>query len=300
MTMPSTLARLRAAGSARARSRLAFSSWALSALVLLAIATLPAPSLAQGRSEARVIIATQVMEELRGQRDQYIPDLLLDRAFGIAIVPEVKKGAFVLGFRGGKGVLLVRDRQGKFSNPVFISLASASFGWQAGVQSTDLVLVFTTRAGVEGITDGKLTLGADASVAAGPVGRTASAATDATFTGAEIYSYSRSSGVFAGVALDGTVISIDKKSNAEFYGERRVGASDIIAGSVTKDSESVRRLLASVTTSGARAGAATPAPATSSAAPAPGGTPAPASPAAGGEAKSYPMEDASPGQEPPK
>ena len=270
-------------------------------LALLLSVALPGTAQAQGRGEARVIIATQVMEELRGQRDQYIPDLLLDRAVGIAIIPEVKKGAFGLGFRGGKGVLLVRDRQGRLSNPVFVTLAGGSFGWQIGVQSTDLVLVFTTRAGVEGITDGKLTLGADASVAAGPVGRSASAATDATFTGAEIYSYSCSSGVFAGVALDGTVISIDKKSNADFYGERRVGASDIISGSVTKDSESVRRLLASVSPAGrgaAPAASGTAPAATASPAAAPAGAGAQAPPA--GEAKTFPMEDSAPGQEPPK
>ncbi len=279
-------------------ARLAFSPWSLLAFATVALA-LPAPASAQGRPEARVIIATQVMEELRGQRDQYIPDLLLDRAFGIAIVPEVKKGAFAFGIRSGKGVLLVRDKTGRFSNPVFISLNGGSFGWQIGVQSTDLVLVFTTRSGVEGITDGKLTLGADASVAAGPVGRTASAATDATFSGAEIYSYSRSSGIFAGVALDGTAISIDKKANADFYGERRVGASDIISGSVTKDSESVRRLMAALSTgnaSRAPAGAETPAASVPAAS-----IPAPtAAPAGAAEAKPFPMEDGAPGQEPPQ
>jgi lipid-binding SYLF domain-containing protein len=303
--MPSSLACLSRASVSRARfafPRWALSRWALSPWLLLALAMLalaaPDPAQAQGRGEARVIIATQVMEELRRQRDQYVPDLLLDRAFGIAIVPEVKKGAFGIGFRGGKGVLLVRDKQGRFSNPVFITLAGGSFGWQIGVQSTDLVLVFTTRSGVEGITDGKLTLGADASVAAGPVGRSASAATDATFTGAEIYSYSRSSGVFAGVALDGTVISIDKKSNADFYEQRRVGASDIISGSVTKDSESIRRLLASVAT-GTGGRAATPA--AGAAAPAASATPPASSPApASGEARTFPMEDAAPGEEPPK
>ncbi len=280
-------------------ARLAFSPGSLLALAV-AVLALPAPAMAQGRPEARVILSTQVMDELRGQRDQYIPDLLLDRAFGIAIVPEVKKGAFGLGFRGGKGVLMVRDKAGRFSNPVFVSLAGGSFGWQIGVQSTDLVLVFTTRSGVEGITDGKLTLGADASVAAGPVGRSASAATDATFTGAEIYSYSRSSGIFAGVALDGTVISIDRKANAEFYGQRRVDTGDVLSGAVTKDSESVRRLLSAVATGGAnRAAGAAPA---GDAVP-PASTPAPASgqaPSSTAEAKPFPMEDAAPGQEPPK
>jgi len=278
-------------------SRLAFSPWSWFALAVASLA-LPAPASAQGRPEARVIIATQVMEELRGQRDQYIPDRLLSRAFGIAILPEVKKGAFGFGFRGGKGVLLVRDSTGRLSNPVFISLAGGSFGWQIGVQSTDLVLVFTTRSGIEGITDGKLTLGADASVAAGPVGRSASAATDATFSGAEIYSYSRNSGVFAGVSLDGTVISIDRSANAEFYGQRRISAGDIISGAVTKDSESVRRLLAAVAAAGASpAGGAAPTPAGSSVPPA--STPAPA-PTGSAEAKPFPMEDAAPGQEPPK
>lgn len=282
-------------------ARQAFAPASLLAMAFAVLSCLPAPASAQGRPDARVIIATQVMDELRGQRDQYMPDLLLERAFGIAIVPEVKKGAFGLGFRGGKGLLLVRDKTGRYSNPVFISLAGGSFGWQIGVQSTDLVLVFTTRSGVEGITDGKLTLGADASVAAGPVGRSASAATDATFTGAEIYSYSRSSGIFAGVALDGTVISIDRKANAEFYGQRRVGASDIISGSVTRDSETVRRLLAAVSpgTSAKPAAANSPPPASTTPMESTGTAPA-GTASTPVEAKPYPMEDATPGQEPPK
>ena len=95
-------------------------------------------------------------------------------------------------------MLVVRDKQGRFTNPVFITMTGGSFGWQWGVQQTDIVLVFTTPRGVEGINGGKVTLGADASVAAGPVGRQASAATDAAFK-AEVYSYSRNRGVFAGI-----------------------------------------------------------------------------------------------------
>ena len=147
----------------------------LACLLAFVALALPVSAQAKGREDARVIVATQVMEELRAQRDQYIPDRLLERAYGIAVVPDVKKGAVGFGLRGGKGVLVVRDRQGRLSNPVFITLAGGSFGWQLGVQSTDLVLVFTTRAGIDGITDGKLTLGGDASVAAGPVGRSISA-----------------------------------------------------------------------------------------------------------------------------
>jgi len=264
------------------------------AALLLALFALPvaAPSWGQAREEGRVLLATEVMEELRAQRDQYIPDLLLQRAYGIAVIPEVKKGAFGIGLRAGKGVLVVRDKDGRFSHPVFITLAGGSFGWQVGVQSTDLVLVFTTRAGVDGISDGKLTLGGDASVAAGPVGRSASAATDTSFR-AEIYSYSRSSGIFAGLALDGTALTIDRKANARFYGERRVEASDIASGSVRRDSDAVRRLLAAVAP-GSNAAAALPSP------PAPP-PPAPApAPAASPGTQTFPMEDAAPGQEPPR
>lgn len=265
--------------------------------VVLAALCLPLfgspPVLAQARQEAQVIVATQVLEELRGSRDQFIPDRLLERAYGIAVIPDVKKAAFVFGGRIGRGVLVVRDANGRFSNPVFVTLSGASVGWQAGAQETDVVLVFTTRRGVEGIADGKLALGADASVAAGPLGRTASAATDPTLS-AEIYSYSRSRGLFAGVALDGTVLAINRDANNRFYG-RRVATSDLLSGAVRRESESVRRLLAAI------AAATTPAkgvaPATTAVA-TPASTAAPAS--APAEARTFPLEDSNPGQEPPR
>ena len=140
------------------------------------------------------------------------------RAYGIAVIPNVVKVAAVVGGRRGSGAMVVRDANGKFSDPIMVSLTGGNVGWQIGVQSTDIVLVFTTAKGIEGITDGKLTLGADASVAAGPVGRAASAATDQNFT-AEVYSYSRNRGLFAGVALDGSILAIDTKSNKGLYGK---------------------------------------------------------------------------------
>ena len=136
---------------------------------------------AQAREEGRLLTAGEVLGEVRGSRDQAIPDRLLERAYGIAVIPDLTKVAFFAGGRRGHGVLVVRDRQGHFTSPVFITMTGGSFGWQWGVQSTDIVLVFTTPKGVEGINGGKVTLGADASVAAGPVGRQAEAATDATF-----------------------------------------------------------------------------------------------------------------------
>jgi len=118
--------------------------------------------------------------------------------------------------------MAVRNPDGTWSNPVFVTLAGVNIGFQIGVQSTDVVLVLMSRMSVEGIAGGKVTLGADASVAAGPMGRSATAATDATFK-AQVLSYSRNEGIFAGVALDGTVISVDNSSNVSAY-----GVSDIL------------------------------------------------------------------------
>ncbi len=237
------------------------------------------------RETARVLTATTVLEELRASRDQAIPDRLLERAYGIAVVPDVIKVGFGIGGRRGKGVLVVRDKDGKFSNPVFIALTGGSIGWQIGAQSTDIVLVFTTREGVEGITDGKVTLGADASVAAGPVGRQASAATD-TSLNAEVYSYSRNRGIFAGVALDGSAITIDKSANAAFYGKRSVVTSDILDHSVTSTEESAMKFMAMVnsSTGGTRPAGQTPVVAQPSVPPQPTPSDSPVSPLPSGEA----------------
>ncbi len=137
------------------------------------------------------------------------------------MIPDVTKIAFFFGGRHGNGVLTVRDTlTSPWSNPVFIALTGGSWGLQAGAQSSDIILVFTTKSGIEGITGGKLTLGADASVAAGPVGRQGSAATDVSL--AEIYSYARTRGLFGGIAVDGSVIAIDKSANEDLYGKKGV------------------------------------------------------------------------------
>src|SRR3569833_3921230 len=172
---------------------------------------------AQAREQGRLLMASQVLEELRTARDQHIPDRLLERADAIAGIPDMTKIAFFAGGRRGHGGLVVRDKDGRFTSPVFITMTGGSFGWQWGVQSTDIMLVFTTRKGVEGITGGKFTLGADASVAAGPVGRQASASTGTSFK-AEVYSYSRARGVFAGLALEGPALTIEDDANELFYG----------------------------------------------------------------------------------
>jgi lipid-binding SYLF domain-containing protein len=248
-------------------------------------------------SEAKLLVAAQVLDALREQRDQAIPEHLLQRAYGVAVIPKVTKVALILGGRRGSGVLVVRDSRGRFSNPVFINLTGASVGVQWGAQETDVVLVFTTQRGVEGIADGKLTLGAGASVAAGPVGRQAEAAAGVA---AEVYAYSRSRGLFLGVALDGTSLSINDKANAAWYGRKDVLASQIISGAVAApDSENSRRFLAALaqstgetaeTPGGASSASVTPAPVDT------GPHPAPAS----GEVQTFPMADPSPGAEPPR
>jgi lipid-binding SYLF domain-containing protein len=170
----------------------------------------------QAREEEIVRSATTVLEQTMAMRDDGIPRSLLADAQAVAILPGVLKGGFVIGVQHGRGVLLVRDPNGTWRLPSFITLSGGSFGWQIGVQSTDLILIFRSRKSVDGILTGTLTLGGGASVAAGPVGRTAAAATDAQLN-AEIYTYSRSRGLFAGIALDGSVMSIDQNANAIFY-----------------------------------------------------------------------------------
>jgi lipid-binding SYLF domain-containing protein len=189
----------------------------LSVTFLVAFLALAAgPARADSKTDARLEKARIVFEQFADISEQQIPGWLLERAYGIAVIPDVIKGALVLGGRGGRGVLAVRNPDGSWSAPVFVTLAGVNVGFQWGVQSTDVVLVFLSRPSVEGIAGGKITLGADASVAAGPVGRSAAATTDAMLK-AQVLSYSRNEGLFAGVALDGSWISIDDKSNATAY-----------------------------------------------------------------------------------
>lgn len=160
--------------------------------------------------------ATTVLNDFVNIPENAVPPALLSQAYGIAIIPDVIKAGFVVGGRYGRGVLSVRTADGSWSHPVFIKLAGASLGWQIGAASSDIILVFKNRRGVDRIVNGQITLGADVSIAAGPVGRTASAATNLQLD-AEIYSYSRSRGLFAGIALEGGVITIAEEDNWRYY-----------------------------------------------------------------------------------
>ena len=167
--------------------------------------------------QMRAQAAVRVLNEIEQAPDKAIPSDLLKDARAIAVIPDVLKVGFVFGGRGGEGLISVKGPDGTWSNPSFISFGGGSVGFQIGVSSTDVILVFRSQRGVDSIVNGKFTIGADASAAAGPVGRTASAATDQQLK-AEIYSYSRARGLFAGVALDGSVLKIDYDANAAVYG----------------------------------------------------------------------------------
>jgi lipid-binding SYLF domain-containing protein len=174
----------------------------------------------------KVQAATEVLTELMAIPEKGIAPLLFQNAYGVAVIPAVVKASLVVGGRYGWGVLVVRKKEGGWSNPSFVSLTGGSVGYQIGAQSTDVILVFKSRKSIDGIMQGKFTLGADAAVAAGAVGRQAEAATDLQLK-AEIYSYSRSRGLFAGVALEGAALQIDNKSNAAFYGKIGITPADI-------------------------------------------------------------------------
>src|SRR6202167_5142957 len=198
---------------------------------------------AGAREEGRLLTATEVLEEVRAMPDVRLPDTLLAHAYGIAVIPDVTKVAFIFGGRHGNGVLTVRDKlTAPWSNPVFVSLTGGSWGFQGGAQPSDIILVFTTKTGIEGIAGGKITLGADASVATGPVGRQGSAATDMNFN-AEIYSYARTRGLFGGIALDGSVITIDRSANASVYQKSGITATEIFAGAAPAAPATAQRFL---------------------------------------------------------
>ncbi|MGH8287500.1 MAG: lipid-binding SYLF domain-containing protein [Steroidobacteraceae bacterium] len=272
----------------RTRTRL------LTALAGVALTFTAIAAHAQALEEGRLLLATQVLNDARNGRDQGIPDRLLERAYGIAVIPDFTKVAFFLGGSRGQGVLVVRDASGHFSNPIFVTLTGGSFGFQWGVQKTDLVLVFTSRKGIEGVEGGKLTLGADVSVAAGPVGRQASAATDQAFN-AGVYSYSHSRGIFAGVALSGAALTIDDAANAELYHHPGLLATDIISGAVRTDDFAAGRFETAVLQ-----GAGLESSSMASSAAAPSGNVQSAAPAKprGPAAQAFPLRDTNPGSNP--
>lgn len=209
----------------------------------LSILLLASQSYGQTTEEARLASAGAVLNAFTNDPATAIPPLLLEQAQGIAIIPSVVRAGFIFGGRRGKGIFLVRTADGAWSNPSFITLTGGSFGAQIGAESADVILVFGTQRSVRNIGSGKFTVGGDASAVAGPVGRNSTATRDMTFT-AELYTYVRSRGLFAGATIEGARIVIDDDANRNLY--PMGGEAQPLAPINFSTSASARRLLATL------------------------------------------------------
>ena len=201
----------------------------IAAAAAAVLALLSAAGLSAQRNETRrVEDALDVFLQLVSEPDKQVPAYMMTNAWGIAILPAVQKAAFVVGGQYGKGILVGRKTDGAWGSPVFITLKGGSIGWQIGVQSVDLILFFRTRKSMDGVLGGSFTLGVDASIAAGSLGRQAGASTD-TDLSAEILSYARARGIFAGLTVAGATLEIDFDADSLYYG-KSVSPDDILAG----------------------------------------------------------------------
>ena len=209
----------------------------LTALLLLVLMS-PAALAAGKRSDEveRLRRATEVFKEIMGTPDKAIPDDLLDRAECVAIVPGLKKGALGFGGKYGKGIVTCRKSDRHWSAPSFITVEGGSVGFQIGFSQSDVVLLVMNRKGIDKLIGDKFTLGADASVAAGPVGRTANAQTDVQMH-AEILGYSRAKGLFAGISLEGATLRQDMDNIRDFYGEAINPRKILLEGTVPMPAE---------------------------------------------------------------
>ena len=171
-----------------------------------------------GKETERIQKSTAVLNDFAKMKES-IPNELIKQAQGVIVIPHMINAGLAVGGKRGKGVAIVKLADGKWSNPVFVTFTGGSLGLQIGVQSVDLVLVFKHKYVLTKMEKGDFTIGGDVSVAAGPVGRSSTASTDYKLE-AEVYSYSRSKGLFAGLSINGSNISVDKSANAKFYGDK--------------------------------------------------------------------------------
>jgi lipid-binding SYLF domain-containing protein len=184
--------------------------------LMLSVVLLLTSATDAGKETERINKSSAVLTDFSEMKES-IPHDLLAKYEGIVVIPGLINAGLGIGGKRGKGVAMVKLANGKWSDPVFITLTGGSFGFQIGVQSIDLVLVFKNKGVLTKVKNGDFTIGGDISAAAGPVGRSSTASTDHELK-AEIYSYSRSKGLFAGISINGSNLAIDKTSNANFYG----------------------------------------------------------------------------------
>jgi len=199
------------------------------ATAVLVATTLPAMAADKAKLDERLTDSQNIINEIMGTPDKSIPNSILSGASCVVVIPAYKKGAFIVGAQYGQGVATCRTGHG-WSSPVFVQLAGGSVGFQIGGQSTDLVLIAMNQNGLQHMLKNKFKIGADAAAAAGPVGRNAQAGTDWKLN-AEFLTYSRSKGLFAGINLDGTVLSQNTDDTRNFYGSD-LPFANVLAGKV--------------------------------------------------------------------
>jgi lipid-binding SYLF domain-containing protein len=200
----------------------------------------------------RLNAAADVVSDMMGAPDKGIPKDLLDKAACVVVVPSVKKAAFIIGAKYGRGFIICRNKNGRgWSAPGGVRIEGGSFGLQIGGSATDVVMLLMNQGAIDKLLSSKFTIGADASAAAGPVGRTASAQTDAQLH-AQLLTYSRAQGLFAGVSLDGATLRPDDDANKDMYG-RKKSNRDVVLGTVKAPSTAVKLIAELNRQSGRRA-----------------------------------------------
>ena len=217
------------------------SPWVSHLLVSVLTLSTVAPLWAQTEEAERIVVARKVLDEIMDAPDAVIPAAVLEGADAVAVFPSTFRAGFIFGGHRGRGVISVRDEAShEWSMPAFLTLTGGSFGLQIGAQSVDIILVIMNRRGLEKLLRNEFKLGGDASVVVGPLGRDVAASTDIQLQ-AEILSYSRTRGLFAGVSLEGSTIRADRDANERFYGERLNSAEVVLenAASEPHDADAV-------------------------------------------------------------
>ena len=209
--------------------------------IILLVTLAMTPAFAQPSGDVQLREAAELIADFTDAGDDSIPTEILQRARGIAVIPNVFRGGFILGARRGRGVVSLRMDDGSWSNPAFVTLTGGSIGWQIGAESTDVVLIFANENAVKNMASGKFTLGGEATAVAGPLRREASSTM--TFR-AEIYGYLRSRGLYAGAAFQGARLNIDEDLGAAFYQGLSLATPLTAPNSATP--ESARRFLAAL------------------------------------------------------
>ncbi len=207
---------------------------ALAAALILALAAPQALAMDKGEADLKVREAKVILDRIMKQGDKSIPTDLLVKAKAVGIFPGMFKAGFVVGGQYGTGLFCVRQADGKFGPPAFFEMGGASVGFQIGAQATDLVLVVMQQKGLDGILKNQVKFGADVAVAAGPVGRRGEAAVAGASPYADVYSYSLTKGLFAGVSLEGAGIGVDESTNRNYYGSSHNAREILLEGQVAR------------------------------------------------------------------